>query len=48
MDAPDFVVAPLGKGESVAVRVFVIYGLRDGRICTIDVARAGVPEGVEA
>ncbi|MBT2187409.1 nuclear transport factor 2 family protein [Sphingobium nicotianae] len=43
-DAPDFVVAPLKAGESVAVRVFVIYGLRDGRICKIDVARAGEPK----
>jgi len=48
VDAPDFVVAPLAAGESVSVRVFVIYGLRDGRICTIDVSRAGMPEGVKA
>jgi ketosteroid isomerase-like protein len=41
VDAPDFVVAPLKAGESVAVRVSVVYGLRDGQICTIDVARAG-------
>jgi limonene-1,2-epoxide hydrolase len=39
-DAPDFPVAPLKTGESVAVRVFVIYTLRDGQICSIDVARA--------
>lgn len=48
VDAPDFVVTPLAAGESVSVRVFVIYGLRDGRICTIDVSRAGMPEGVKA
>jgi hypothetical protein len=39
-DAPDFVVAPLKAGESVQVRVFVIYALRQGRICGIKVARA--------
>ncbi len=48
VDAPDFVVAPLRQGEAVAVRVFVIYGLRDGRICTIDVARAGQPAKQDA
>lgn len=42
VDAPDFVVAPLKAGESVAVRVMVFYGLRDGRISSIDVARAPV------
>lgn len=46
VDAPDFVVAPLAKGEAVDVRVFVIYALRDGQICKIDVARAGTPERV--
>ncbi len=40
-DAPDFVVAPLKKGEFVRVPVFVHYELRDGRISRIDVARAG-------
>lgn len=45
VDAPDFVVAPLRKGESVSVRVFVVYGLRNGQISTIDVARASAPEG---
>jgi ketosteroid isomerase-like protein len=43
-DAPDFQVRPLRKGESVAVRVFVYYRLREGRICHIRVARAGEPE----
>jgi ketosteroid isomerase-like protein len=43
-DAPDFQVRPLRKGESVAVRVFVQYRLRDGLICHIKVARAGEPE----
>jgi hypothetical protein len=40
-DAPNFVVAPLRKGEFVRVRVFVYYTLRDGKICHIKVARAG-------
>jgi hypothetical protein len=40
-DAPDFVVAPLKKGEFVRVRVFVHYTLRDGKIAHIKVARAG-------
>lgn len=43
-DAPDFQVCPLRKGEAVAVRVFVYYQLRAGRICHIKVARAGEPE----
>jgi ketosteroid isomerase-like protein len=40
-DAPDFVVAPLKKGEFIRGRVFVHYELRDGRIAHIKVARAG-------
>ncbi len=42
-DAPNFVVAPLKKGEFVRVRVFVYYTLRDGKISHIRVARAGEP-----
>jgi hypothetical protein len=42
-DAPNFVVAPLQKGEFVRVRVFVYYTLRDGKIANIRVARAGIP-----
>lgn len=38
-DAPDFVVKPLKKGESVRVPVFVYYTLRDGLISQIRVAR---------
>lgn len=41
VDAPDFVVAPLAKGEAAAVRVFVHYELRDGLIAHIRVGRAG-------
>lgn len=40
-DAPEFLVAPLRKGEFVKVPVFVHYELRDGRIFRIKVARAG-------
>ena len=40
-DAPDFVVAPLKRGEFVKVPVFVHYELRDGRISQIRVARSG-------
>lgn len=42
-DAPDFVVKPLKKGESVRVPVFVYYTLRDGLISEIRVARSGAP-----
>jgi hypothetical protein len=42
-DAPDFVVGPLKRGESIRVRVFVYYTLRDGLISKIKVARAGEP-----
>jgi ketosteroid isomerase-like protein len=42
-DAPNFVVAPLEKGEFVEVHVFVYYTLRDGKIADIRVARAGPP-----
>jgi hypothetical protein len=42
-DAPNFVVAPLQRGEFVRVRVFVYYTLRDGKIAHIRVARAGEP-----
>lgn len=40
-DAPDFVVAPLNRGDHVEGRVFVHYELRDGLIAAIRVARAG-------
>ena len=42
-DAPDFVVAPLKKGESIRVPVFVYYTLKDGLISQIRVARSGTP-----
>jgi len=42
-DAPNFVVGALSVGESIEVRVFVYYTLRDGLICNIKVARAGTP-----
>lgn len=39
-DAPNFIVAPLRKGEFVQLRVFVHYELREGKISRIKVARA--------
>jgi len=42
-DAPDFVVKPLKKGESVRVPVFVYYTLKDGLISEIRVARSAPP-----
>ncbi len=42
-DAPDFVVAPLRRSESIRVPVFVYYTLRAGLICEIRVARSGPP-----
>jgi hypothetical protein len=42
-DAPDFTVAPLKKGESVSLPVFVHYTLRTGLISHIQVARRGQP-----
>jgi predicted SnoaL-like aldol condensation-catalyzing enzyme len=43
-DAPDFVVAPLKKGESIRVPVFVYYTLKGGLISDIRVARSGPPK----
>jgi len=40
-DAPNFVVAPLRQGECITGRMFVYYTLRDGKIASIRVARAG-------
>ncbi|MBN8831175.1 MAG: nuclear transport factor 2 family protein [Sphingomonadales bacterium] len=42
-DAPDFVVAPLAKGEAVQSHVRVAYALRGGQICKIEVSRADAP-----
>jgi predicted SnoaL-like aldol condensation-catalyzing enzyme len=47
-DAPDFVVGPLRKGDSIEVRVIVTYSLRDGLIERIAVRRAGEPVTVRA
>lgn len=41
VDAPDFVVGALAKGEYIETRVFVHYELRDGLISHIRVGRAG-------
>jgi len=40
-DAPDFVVGPLKQGEWYDVPVRVVYTLRDGLICDIEVTRRG-------
>jgi len=40
-DAPDFVLSPLQKGEFIRGDMFVHYALRDGKITSIRVARAG-------
>jgi ketosteroid isomerase-like protein len=42
-DAPDFIVAPLAKGEWIEVPVHVDYSLRDGLICDVLVRRNGEP-----
>jgi ketosteroid isomerase-like protein len=43
-DASDFAPMPLKKGEVLSFPVFVIYTLREGKICRIQVARgAGAP-----
>jgi hypothetical protein len=47
-DAPDFVVGPLKQGESISVRVFVYYTLKDGLISRIKVARSGEPRRMPA
>jgi SnoaL-like protein len=41
VDAPDFVVGPLKQGEWYDVPVRVIYMLREGLICDIQVTRRG-------
>lgn len=43
-DAPDFMVAPLAKGDFVEVGVKVTYALRDGLVCHIGVQRTRPPE----
>jgi ketosteroid isomerase-like protein len=40
-DASDFAIMPLKKGQVMTVPVFVVYTLRDGKICHIKVARSG-------
>ncbi len=43
-DASDFAPMPLKKGQVLKVPVFVLYRLREGRICQIKVARSGEPQ----
>jgi ketosteroid isomerase-like protein len=43
-DASNFAPMPLAKGQALTIPVFVVYTLRDGKICRIQVARgAGAP-----
>lgn len=42
-EASDFAPMPLKKGQVLHVPVFVVYTLREGRICRIKVARSGEP-----
>ena len=44
-DAPDFVVAPMKKGEVIKGGVFVFYTLKDGKIARIKTARSRALEG---
>jgi hypothetical protein len=45
-DAPDFVVAPMKKGEVIRGGVFVFYGLgKDGKITSIRTARSKPLQG---
>ena len=44
-DAPDFVVAPMRKGEVISGGVFVLYTLRAGKIAHIRVARSRPLDG---
>jgi len=43
-DATDFAPMPLKKGMAIQVPVFVLYSLRDGKICRIQVARSAPRE----
>lgn len=47
-DAPDFVVAPLAKGDFAEVGVKVTYTLRDGLVCHINVERTRDPQVTRA
>jgi len=47
-DAPDFVVAPLAKGDFVEVGVKVTYTLRDGYVAHIGIERTRAPQVTRA
>lgn len=47
-DAPDFVVAPLARGDFAEVGVKVTYTLRQGRVAHIGVERTRAPQVVRA
>jgi ketosteroid isomerase-like protein len=44
-DAPDFVIAPMKKGEVIRGGVIVIYTLRDGKVARIRTVRSKPLEG---
>jgi ketosteroid isomerase-like protein len=44
-DAPDFVVAPMKKGEIIESGVYAFYKLRDGKICSIRTVRSKPQKG---
>lgn len=44
-DAPDFVIAPMRKGEVIRGGVFAFYTLRDGKVVSIRTARSRPLEG---
>jgi len=46
VDKPDFQFKPLKKGEMTTVKFFVIYYLRDGKVCHLKAATWPVEQGV--
>jgi SnoaL-like domain len=46
VDKPDFQFKPLKKGEMTTVKFFVIYYLRDGKVCHLKAATWPVEKGV--
>jgi len=46
-DRPDFVFQPMHKGDSITVKFFAAYTLRDNRICYLKTARWPVGHGIE-
>jgi hypothetical protein len=46
VDKPDFQFKPLKKGEMTTVKFFVVYYLRDGKVCHLKAATWPVGQGV--